>query len=280
MLLFWSANFIFAKLAVRDLPAFLVVCLRTVLSGFLMWPVYALGRRRLEPGVRNWSVKDIPILVALGLGVFGNQMLFVIGLSRTSVAHSSVITAMGPMFVLLGAALNRMEHLTLRKVGGMLVAGSGVAVLQLGRAHAGGATLAGDLLTIASTMMFSAFTVFGKRVVSELGAITVNTFAFMCGALLVLPYAIWDIWVSDLSRVSSAAWIGVVYMALFPSIFGYLIYSYALRYLAASRVSSISYLQPVFGTLFAVIFLSEHPGAAFAGGAALVLGGVYVTERR
>ncbi len=281
MLLFWSGNFIFAKLAVRELPAFLVVCFRTLLSGLMMLPVYFAGGERLEPGMRKWGIRDVPILLALGIGgVFGNQMLFVIGLSRTSVAHSSVITAMGPIFVLLGAAITGLEHLTLRKATGMLIAACGVLVLQLGRSHTGGATLAGDLIMVVSTSMFAGFTVFGKRVIQEFGAITMNTFAFGSAGLLVLPYVVWEVWTSNLSGVTSTAWLSVFYMALFPSIFGYLIFSYSLRYLPASRVSSVSYLQPVVATLFAVLVLREHPGFAFLAGAALVMGGVYVTERR
>lgn len=281
MLLFWSANFIFAKIAVREMPAFLAVCLRTVFSGLFMWPVYGFAQQRMDASMRKWSAKDAPMLLALGiLGVLGNQALFVIGVSRTSVAHGSVITAMGPMFVLLGATLTGIEQLTFRKASGMIIAACGVAALQLGRTHTGGATLTGDLIMVVASVAFAGFTVFGKRLASEFGAITVNTFAFVGGALLLLPYTLWELSRVNITEISSAAWIGVLYMALFPSIAGYMIYSNALRYLPASTVSSVSYFQPVVATVLAILFLGEQPGLAFAAGAALVLGGVYVTERR
>lgn len=281
MLLFWSANFIFAKLAFREFSPFLAFCLRTVLSGFFMWPVYSFARERIEPGVRPWAAKDVPPLLAAGiLGILGNQMLFIIGLSRTSVAHGSVITATGPIFVLLGAAATGLERITLRKIVGVAIAAAGVIAIQFGRAKSGNATLSGDLIMIISTMIFATFTVYGKRVAAQVGAVTMNAFAFICGALLLLPYALWDLSRMDITRIGSNAWIGVFYMALFPSIAGYMIYSYSLRYLPASRVSSVTYLQPLVATLFAILFLGEIPGPAFAGGAALVLGGVWVTERR
>src|SRR6266496_893456 len=136
MLLFWSGNFIFAKLVFRELTPFSVVCLRTLISGLFMWPVYGFARHRIEPGVRRWKLGDAPRLLALGvLGVLGNQALFVIGLSRTSVAHASIITALGPIFVLLGAAGVGLERITLRKIGGMVVAALGVLLLQMGRAR-------------------------------------------------------------------------------------------------------------------------------------------------
>ena len=280
MLLFWSANFIFAKFAIRELPAVLVISLRTMLAGVLMWPVYAFAREKFEPGMRGWTSKDVPLLATLGvLGVTGNQVLFIVGLSMTSVAHGAVISAAAPLMVLLGATLMGLERFTAPKAAGMLVAAAGVAVLQLGR-HQTGATMAGDLIMLASQVVFAGFTVLSKRVAAQFGTITLNAFAFICGGLVLLPYAVWEMSRLELVRVSPAAWMGIVYMALFPSIAGYLIYTYALRYLPASRVSSTSYLLPVVAPLFAVLFLGERPGMAFAGGAALVMGGVYTAERR
>ena len=281
MLLLWSANFIFVKLAVREISPALTVYFRTILSGLCMCPIYMAMRGRPDPGTRPWRATDAPRLLAVGaLGVLANQFLFVVGLSRTSVAHGSVITALSPIFVLLGATLIGIEHLTIRKVSGMLVAATGVAVLQLGRSSTGGATLAGDLIMIVSTVALAAFTVFGKRLVASFGSVTLNLFAFGGGALLVLPVTAWDVPRTDLSHVSAFAWFGVAYMALFSSIAGYTIYAYALRHLAASRVSSVTYFQPLVATLMAAVFLRESPGPAFAGAAALVLGGVYVAERR
>lgn len=280
MLLFWSANFIFVKLAVREIPPVLTVYFRTILAGVCMVPIYMVMRRRPEPGTRNWRTGDIPALVGVGvLGVLGNQFLFIVGLSRTSVAHASIITALSPLFVLLGATLTGIEHLTLRKVCGMLTAAGGVLLLQAGRGQTGGSTLGGDLIMIASTIFLAGFTVFGKGLAASFGSVTVNLFAFGGSAVIVLPATVWELARVDLSRVSCLAWFGVAYMALISSIAGYMIYSYALRHLAASRVSSVTYFQPLVATLLAAAFLAEKPSPAFAGAAALVLGGVYVAER-
>ena len=54
-----------------------------------------------------------------------------------------------------------------------------------------------------------------------------------------------------LAHVSAAAWLSMLYMALFPSVLAYLIYYYALAHIPASRVSAFSYLQPVFATAMA-----------------------------
>jgi drug/metabolite transporter (DMT)-like permease len=288
MVTLWSANFVFAKLAVRGAPPLLVVCLRTVLSGLFMAPVYAVLRRRgpvgaaRPSGLRPVTARDLPRLAALGvLGIVGNQLLFVLALSRTSVAHGAVVGATGPVMVLAGAALAGQERLTTRKLVGLVAAGLGVAVLQVARAPGGEASAAGDLLMLGNAALFAGFTVFGKRAASEYGSLVVNAVAFWAGGLLALPYAVYGLArLGGPAQIGPSAWVGILYMSVAPSIVGYLIYSYALRWMSASRVSSVSYLQPVGATVLGVVFLGEQPGLAYAAGAAVVLAGVWLASRR
>ena len=280
MLLVWSANFIFAKLALRGAPALLVVCLRTVLSGLFMIPVYLVFARRPGPRVRAVRARDLPRLAAVGVvGIVGNQLLFVLSLSRTSVAHGAIVSATGPLLVLGGAAALGQERLTSRKLVGLLAAAVGVAVLQLSKAPAGAASTAGDLLMLGNATLFAAFSLLGKRAASRFGSLALTAVAFWGGGLLALPYAAWGLWRLGPGSIDLAARIGILYMSI-ASIVGYLVYSYALRYLPASRVSSTVYLQPLVATLLAVVFLGEQPGLGYAAGAAVILGGVWWAQRK
>ena len=281
MLLIWAANYLFAKLAVREVPGFLVACLRTVLSGLFMLPVYRLAARKRDPALRPWTGRDLPRLAAVGvLGIVGNQVLFVVGLSHTSVAHGSLVVATGPVMVLLGTAALGHERLSRSRAVGMVMAAAGVATLQLGHKDGIAAGLAGDATMLASAALFAGFSIFGKELSAEVGSLAVNAIAFWGGALLLLPYAAWGLWRFGPGNVSASAWVGILYMSVAPSIVGYLIYSHALRWLPASRVASVTYLQPVLATLLAVVFLGERPGIAFLTGAAIILAGVLVVQRR
>lgn len=281
MLLCWSANFIFAKIALREFPSTLVVCLRTLIAGVAIVPIYFFGRERWNWGGHAWTRRDVPRLLSLGiLGLVGNQVVFVFAVSQTSVAHCSLLCALVPIFVLVGATWMKQEEITHRKLSGMLIAITGVGVVQLGTTASGQSSLLGDFLMLISCIIFAAFTVLGKSPASEFGPLTINFFAFVGGAVLLLPYSIWCLARLDVAHISTAAWISIVFMGIFPSIVGYLIYAYALRHLPASRVSSVSYLQPVLATILAILFLNERPGLAFVAGAILVLGGVWFTQTR
>jgi len=282
MLLIWAANFVFAKLAVRDAPPLVVACIRTVLSGIVMLPVYRLARPGADPALRRWTRRDLPRLALVGiLGIVANQFAFVAALSFTTVAHGAVIGAIAPVLVLLGAAALGHERLSRRRLAGMVAAAGGVAILQLARAPAGqGASVLGDLLMLGNAALFAAFSLFGKSLTAEVGTLAVNAVAYWGGAILSLPFAVWGLWaLGGPGRIGAAAWVSIVYMSIAPSVVGYLIYSHALRYLPASRVASVTYLQPILATLLAVALLGERPGLVYVAGAAVILGGVWLVQR-
>lgn len=279
MVFFWAANFVVAKVALRALPPLFVASTRTVISGVLILPLYFFEARKVEPHAR-WTGADVPELIGLGfLGVVMNQFLFVIGISRTSVAHAAIIMALVPILVLAIAAMGGYERLTRGKVAGMLVAVAGVVILQVGRSSANGPSPLGDLLIFLAGLTFAIFTVFSKGLATRHGTITTNTFAYVGGGLALLPLSLTQGSSHHVLSANLWSWTALLYMSIFPSVISYLIYSHALRYLPASRVSAFSYLQPLIAITLAAAFLSELPGAGFLTGGALVLSGVFMTAR-
>jgi len=276
MVFFWSANYIVGKIALREFPPLLLCGLRICLAGLFMLPLYAMQSRPA-----SWKRQDLPMLLFLGVcGVTANQLFFIIGLSRTSVVHSVLIIAMTPIFVLLIAAIIKQEEITVRKAAGMLIAVIGVGILNaLPPSTGANATIAGDLFSVLAAVTFAMFTVLSKKVSLRHSSITVNTFAYVAGAIALAPVVIWRGRNFSFGEVSVTAWSSVLYMALFPSVICYLIYYYALSHISASRVSAFSYLQPVVATLLAALTLGERVTLPLVAGGAVIFSGVYLTER-
>jgi drug/metabolite transporter (DMT)-like permease len=278
LLLLWSTNFIFAKLALRELPLALVVGFRFVFSAVGMLPVVLLGRRTPAWQGYEWRWREVPALLSVGLlGLAGNQVLFVIGISMTSVAHAGVITALSPVLVLVGSAALGLERITRLRIAGLLTAAGGVVLLQFSRGAGGEATRKGDAIILLSVFVFAGFNLLGKPIAERVGSLRMNAATYSAAGLLALPVALWNM--NGGAHASLLAWSGVVYMAIGSSVVGYLIYGHALRLLPASRVSVVVYLQPLLVSLLAIVLLGERPGAGFLPAVALVLIGVFVVER-
>jgi drug/metabolite transporter (DMT)-like permease len=278
MTLLWSLNFIIAKIAVREFPAVVAAGLRTSLAGLMIWPIYFWERR--AKGKARWTKSDLPMLIFLGMfGVVLNQLFFVMGIGRTSVAHAAIMIGITPILVLVIACMIGQESISVAKLTGMVLALTGVVALQITPSKVNGTSLSGDLLVFLAAFTFAVFTVAGKRVAPNFGSVTVNTFAYVGGGATLLPIVLWQSSGFSFQNVSSAAWASIAYMAAFPSVLCYLIYYYALNHIPASRVSAFSYLQPLLATLMAIPLLGENPTRSLLLGGGLVLLGVFVAER-
>ena len=282
MVAFWSGNYIAGKIALRELSPLFLAGLRIGLAGVTMLPLYMWERvRKKDRSLTVAARYDVVRLLALGLfGVTLNQFFFIVGLSRTSVAHAAILIGLTPIQVLIIARLRGQELITARKAVGMAIALAGVAVLKAFEpADGAGATWLGDFFIILTGLCFALFTVFGKEVTERYSTITMNTYAYVGGAVALLPLTLWEAARQPLATVSAGAWLAAIYMALFPSVIAYLIYYHALAHMAASRVSAFSYLQPVFATIMGVVLLGESLGAPVIAGGLVILAGVYLAER-
>jgi drug/metabolite transporter (DMT)-like permease len=299
----WSLNFIVGKFGLRHMSALTLAAFRVELAALILLSLYAMASLRLgksasapgapaspapsplqdapkfRPAARDWGT-----FAKLGFfGVAVNQVCFTAGLAYTSVGHASLIIGMGPVFVLLLARLRNLEVLTARKILGMSAALVGAAVLGAEKGislHS--ATLRGDLIMLCGSIGFSVYTVFSKEVAGDYEPIAMNTFNFLLGGLMVLPVAIYEAArVSQGPGWASLTWQGwgaILFMALFSSVISYLIYFWALHFVAASRLAMLSFVQPVLTTLMGVAWLGEHFTRSLLIGGALILFGLYIIE--
>lgn len=282
MTFLWGINFVMAKLALRFFPALLIGPLRACFAALFMLPIYFLHKRRQGASATPWTWSEVPLIAVLGIcGITLNQIFFVSGISQTSVAHGALVIALSPVMVLLLAALRGQEKITARAFGGMMLAFSGVAALNLGPGKAAqGATFLGDILVFFAGFTFALFAVFSKEITLRHDTVTVNTLGYAAGAIAGLPLIWWEALKFDLTAVPLEGWLWLVYLAAFPSILGYLIFYHAITYLPASRVTSFSYAQPVIAALTGLVVLGEPITMTVALGGALVLAGVWMTSRR
>src|SRR4051812_38700922 len=103
----WTGNYIAGKMALHTIPAVLLFGFRVSLAAIFILPAYLWERRRNKA---TWSLHDLPLLLLIGVfGISLNQFLFVVGLSETSIAHSSIFANLSPMLVLLLASARGLE---------------------------------------------------------------------------------------------------------------------------------------------------------------------------
>jgi drug/metabolite transporter (DMT)-like permease len=292
VVLLWALNFIAGKIALRHLPAAAVASFRVFLAALAMVPTYFICARMpafadaLKTRERGFTARDLWTFFYLGFfGVVINQMCFAIGLNHTSVSHGAVIVGMAPVYTLALAVIFRIEKATLRKLFGIALAFTGIAVLasETGMTKRS-ASLEGDAIMMAGAIGFAVYSVLGKRVAARYDALTMTAFNHFTGAVVVFPIVIYQarLLVIDAHwrQIPWQSWTSVLYMAVFSSAVAYLLYFWLLKYLLASQLAAFTYLLPVVATILGIVWLGERGTWVEIVGGALALAGVYWIQPR
>ena len=275
--LFWGGNFVFSKVALKEMPGALVAGMRTALAAALLMAVYKGRKSDGRPPLRR---DEYPRLCLIGVcGIAVNQICFLVGLSLTTASHAALVIGLTPFMVLALAWFRGQEAFTSNRAIGLAVAVGGIMLLQRPAAGAQTASLAGDLLILGAGLSFAVYTVFGKELAAEHGGMAVIAVSYAAGSLFLLPMTLFLASQFDFAQVSAAAWWAFGYMTIVSSVLCYIGWAYALKRLSASRLSAFSYLQPLVATLLALPMLGEPITATLVGGGGLIMAGVFLSER-
>lgn len=274
----WGGNAIFARLAVGEVSPMLLVSLRW-LGVLVLLALFAPRHVR-----RDWPVLRSRLGFVVAMGVFGytvfNGLFYTAGHSTTAV-NIGILQGAIPVFVLVGAFAAYRTPVTRLQAVGVVVTMLGVVIVAAGGNPARLATLAvntGDLLMIAAGALYAGYTVGLRRrpAVSALGLLTAMAAAAFAAALpLVAAEAAlgWFQW------PTAKGWIVVGLITLFPSLLAQIAFMKGVQTIGPGRAGVFVNLVPVFASILAVTVLAETFAVFHGLALALVLGGIWLSER-
>lgn len=214
-------------------------------------------------------------------GIALNQVLFFKGLSLTTATNTSLLAVMIPIFTFLISAGVGVEKLTWRKVLGIVIAGFGVVYLiDPTKASFSSATTQGDILIILNSLSYAIYVVVSKNLISKYGALKSIAWLFLFGSIINVPLGIFSVQTVELGAIGSNAWLALAAIIVFPTILAYFWNAWALARVEPSVVAIYVYLQPLIGTISAIIFLNEIFSVRLVISAAMIFLGVYLVTRR
>ena len=105
------------------------------------------------------------------------------------------------------------------------------------------------------------------------------SFTMACGALLLLPFSIWEYTTGFTLKPDAVTVATLIYVVIFPSTLAYLFFNRGIALIGPNRAAPFFHLVPVFGSAMAILLLGEEPRLFHLVGYVLVLAGVVIASR-
>jgi drug/metabolite transporter (DMT)-like permease len=273
----WGVNFCFIKIALREMTPNAFNGWRITLTAVSFLIILAFSGQGFRVPRRDfWKL--------LLLGIAGNavyQAIFIHGAAVTTASSASFILSTSPIFVALLSAVLRIERIHWAAWLGIFISVAGLYVVISANGTGlnwSGADMRGDGLILLGTIIWAVGTVFAKPFLETMTPLKYSTITVALGALFYVPTTAKDMLAVPYASVSWKAWLSLVISGLFSLVIGYLIWYYSVKRVGNARTAVYNNLTPIFTALFAAMILGEKLSAIQAVGAAIILGGVYLTR--
>lgn len=276
--LLWGIAFIGIKEALAYLSPSTLTLLRFAVAdaGLLVMALLWRGARPASPA-GEW-----PRLLALAvLGIPVYHLAITWGEDRTSAGAAALIVATAPVMVAVLSAVVLRESVPARRALGIALAFGGVAVLSLKGSPAPGqqaTQISGVLVAMLSPISWAVYTVLARPLLQRVPAMRMTATVFLIGGVTLLPLVRASTF-REAAAMPASGWAWVTFLGLGSSVAGYLVFNLALARMEAAKVAVFLYMVPVVALLTAAVILDEPLTRWVALAAAMVVGGVVITER-
>lgn len=271
-----SGTYLMVKIALREFSPLALGLVRFLLAGGIFLGLLLLRRQLRLPEKADRAAFLWLAILAVPL----NQGLFLYAMKYAWASHGALFYSTTPIMVLCLSCLCLSERPTRLKVAGIALGFAGLLLVLSDQGLSfSGKALTGDLLLFLAVLTWAVYTIISKRLLARYSPLYVTGAALGLGSLLFIPIGMPWALRQDFGGVSHAGWGALLYITVLTSVFGYLIWSWGLSRLEASKVAVVSNFQPVIAALLSWAFLHEPLTVRFFAGTAVVIAGVLLTER-
>ena len=210
-----------------------------------------------------------------------NQLLFVKGLSLTTVINAALLTTTIPVFTLAISIILGHDKASFRHIFGIALAGVGVIYLvDPLRSEFSSQTTLGNILMVINSFSYGAYIAISRDLVKRYGALDVITWMFLIGAIVTLPIAAYSWSTERFDLMPLNAWLAMIYIILVPTVAAYYLNAWALMRVSPSIVAIYIYLQPLLAFGLAPLVLGERLTSRTLVACLLIFAGVAVVTIR
>ena len=275
----WGINIPIMKIGLDQVDLYVFNAVRLTVSASVLAAFAWQERRRgvlLQVGVMSPPVLVYAVLVA---AVY--QLLFLLGIARTTSGNTALIITTVPMWTALLARIFIGEVLPRLGWGGLLMAlvGTVIVALQKGDVTAGREHLIGNLMILAAALLWSGGTVYSRPLLKRITPMQLSASA----AVIALPVHLlagFGRYERSLPALQSVTlWMIILYAGVLSSGLALPMWNFGVRHAGAAHAAVFQNLIPLIAIVAAWFIRGETASPAQLFGGTLILAGL-ITMRQ
>ncbi len=245
-----SLSAILVKLATAD--SGVIAFYRMLFSVLIMSPFFFMKHTHEIKLItkRDWIFSTIA-----GVFLAFHFILWFESLNYTSVASSTVLVTLQPLFAFVGTYFFFKEPLTLKTVISGLIAILGSFLISWGDFQVSGTALYGDMLALIACALITGYLLFGQDVRKRISLITYTMVVYSISTICLFLYVI--VKGESFGPYSSMDWLWFLLLAIIPNLFGHTLFNWALKWVSTNIISVAVLFEPIGAALLAYIVFSE-----------------------
>ncbi|MFK2827263.1 DMT family transporter [Bacillus sp. B190/17] len=262
-----STSAVLVKLSSAD--AGIIAFYRLLFTVLLMLPLFLL---KYVGELKSVSKKDWGLSLISGAFLAFHFILWFESLNYTSVASSTVLVTLQPLFAFAGTYFIFKERFTIGALagGGLAIAGS--FIIGWGDFQVSGQALYGDILALAACALITGYLLFGQMIRKRMSLVT-YTFIVYFNCMIVLFFYVL-IKQESFYPYPPKEWLYFLLLAVISNLLGHTLFNWSIKYISTSSVSMAILLEPIGASVLAWWLLKEKLMAAQLIGGGVILAGL------
>jgi len=261
-----SLSAILVKLAQAD--SGVIAFYRLLFSVLIMSPLffYKYTHELKEVRKRDWIFSSIA-----GVFLAFHFILWFESLNYTSVASSTVLVTLQPLFAFLGTYLFFKEKLSKKTILSGFIAIIGSFLISWGDFRVSGSALYGDLLALIACALITGYLLLGQDVRKRISLITYTMIVYSSSTICLFFYVL--IQGESFGPYPSMTWIWFILLALIPNLLGHTLFNWAVKWVSTNVISIAVLFEPIGAAILAyIVFTEKLIATQIVGGVVVITG--------